>query len=327
MAELLGVAAAAVQLAGCCESLLKALRTIRCASCTIRRYRHQLEDLESLCCSLQENSLLCTTEIESQISSIHSSLANYIEKKLGKRRVWYWVRYFIVRDEFAEFFRTLEEKKSSLALSINNVIASAVCDIRSDVRIMCGTSPIKPSEETETHNSKRFVRILEHRASPTHELTIRFMFSREDIAYSSPWSPQDSGYESALLQREKSETAPQPDMKNGTASQSKMAESTAKTVYKRQDHAGRGEQVNGPEVNEMPSEPLENLTKDTEYRENVKRASKCEGAGQGEPGDSQLNGPNFATGALAEKSAGVYEKNRMEGNGPQYNGPRIGQKK
>ena len=329
MAELVGIAAAAMQIAGCCKSLLEALQTISHASCTIRRYRCQLRDLESICCSIQGNSLLCTKEIEIQVTSIHCSITNYIDHKLGKSRIFYWLKYFIVRSEFAEFFRTLEEQKTSLTLSISNVTASAVHDIRSDVQTMCKMNPLE-SKKNEEARSKRFVSALEYNGSLRHELTLRPVPSYGNFGYNSTSSPADSTYGSMHLPPEQPEAVSHPAMENHTEPQLKMksdptpqpkvVDSEAETLYSDHVHAGQGEQVNGPEVNEKPEESLTKITKNTTYEGNVKQASK-------DGRDSQLNGPNFATGALAEPSAGVYRNNRMDGNGLQINGPRIGQRK
>lgn len=166
MAELIGTTAAAVQLAMCCTSLLEALQTIRHASSTIRRYKYQLNILESICESIQDNSLLCTREIGIQVRSIISSITNYIDEKLGKSRFLYFVRYFVMRSEFVEIFRILEEKKSSLVLSISNVTASTISDIRSDVKILRGSSAMEPSEKVEDIDPKRFVQAPEPPASP-----------------------------------------------------------------------------------------------------------------------------------------------------------------
>ena len=336
MAELLGTAAAAMQIAGCCKSLLEALRAIRYASCTIRRYQCQLRDLESICCSIQRNSLLCTAEIEIQVTSIHSSITNYIDHKLGKSRIFYWPKYFIVRNEFAEFFRTLEEQKTSLTLSISNITASTVHDIRSDVQTMCKKNLLESTKNEEV-KMKRFVSAPEYKALPRYELTLRSVPSHGNNMHSSISSLADSTYGSAILSWKEPETVshsavenhttPQPGVKSNPTPQPEVADSEAETLYKSQEHTGQGEQVNGAEVNEKPGEALAKIMKDTKYLGNVKRASSSEGAGQVGPRDSQLNGPDFAKGALAEKSAGVYDKNRMEGRGPQINGPRIGQKK
>jgi len=166
MAELLGTTAAAVQLAMCCTSLWQALKTIRHVSSTIRRYKYQLKILESICESIQDNSLLRTREIEIQVRSIISSITNYIDEKLGKSRFLYRVRYFVVRGEFVEFFRILEEKKSSLVLSISNVTASTISDISSDVKILRRSSAMGPSENVENIDPKRFVQAPEPPASP-----------------------------------------------------------------------------------------------------------------------------------------------------------------
>ncbi len=72
--------------------------------------------------------------------------------------------------------------------------------------------------------------------------------------------------------------------------------------------------MNGADVEQKSKEPLVKIMENLEWRGNVKKAA-----------GPQLNGPNFASGELAEAYSGTWIRNVMEADGSQVNGPTIGQ--
>jgi hypothetical protein len=71
--------------------------------------------------------------------------------------------------------------------------------------------------------------------------------------------------------------------------------------------------VNGADVKQKPKEPLVKIMENLEWRGNVKKEA-----------GPQLNGPDFASGELAEAYSGIWVGNVMEADGSQVNGPTIG---
>ena len=157
MAELLGTVAAAVQLAGVCSSLLDTLQTVRYASRNVRKYRSQLKSLESICLSIQGNTLLRTKEIGAEVQSILSSVTYYLDIKLGTSGSTRWMKYLVVHRELTELFKTLEEKKSSLVLRISSITASAIEEIRSHVRLIAGKKLSESSTVSDRWITTRLV--------------------------------------------------------------------------------------------------------------------------------------------------------------------------
>ena len=299
MAEVLGTAAAAIQLATYCGSLLNALQTIRYASRTIRRYRQELKELERICYSIHANSLLRTEEIAIQINSIISSVVDYIDNKLGKSRGLHWVRYLLGHAEFAEFFKTLEAKKSSLALSICNVSASAIYDIRTDVRYIRGIS--NHWSEAEIIDLKKNPTPVSDHPKPSVPMLITCAYPTRGYEHCTDRldemsrSMSDSGYQSDGSQHTMQDTSTRPE----------EAKPVAKAVYTGQTHAGSGDMLNGPEVNERPDESLVKITEHLEWNENTKKSNKDKEKGVGSPVHSQTNGPHFTDGKLAQPYAGT----------------------
>lgn len=306
MAEILGTAAAALQLAGYCSSLWSALNSIRCASRTVRKYRQQLEELERLCYSIRANPLLWSEKIDTQIISIISSVANYIDNKLGKWRALYYFKYIVERTEFAEFFRLLEADKSTLLLSISSISASLLYEIRADLHLIRTMN--KLGKKTETMNSEQsLVSFSEHqepsasaRGCDPAQDEQRLTFLHEGT----PPSISDSGYQSDFETSRSAESSEQY-----SRPQLEEAEHTAEVSYFGQVHTGDGVQLNGPEVNEKPDEPLVKLTKNSVYEKNVKKPGRGKGCISGASKNAQINGPDFARGKYAQPYAGRQDIN------------------
>lgn len=146
MAEVVGVVAAAAQLATASLSLLEMLRKIKGGTRTLQNYNQNLQELHSLSNSISQNPLLQTPEIGACTESILSILeANSLSSLIQKNR---WLRSWalISRDkDLQDTFVILEQRKASLSLVIEHLQAAALHRIQSDIKTMsrAPSTPIK----------------------------------------------------------------------------------------------------------------------------------------------------------------------------------------
>lgn len=145
MAEVVGVVAAAVQLATASLSLLEMTRKIKGASRTLQNYHNHFQELHSLSNSISENPLLQTPEIGSCTESILSIVkANNLASLIQKKR-WHHAWAFISRDkDLQDTFVILEQRKATLSLVIEHLQAKALHNIQFDIRAMSRT-PLPPT--------------------------------------------------------------------------------------------------------------------------------------------------------------------------------------
>lgn len=140
MAEVVGVVAAAAQLTGACLSLIQLTERIKGASSMLSNYQSQFQELHNLSISIAQNPLLQTEEIFSHTQSLlsfirSSSLELHLQRGLISR-TWYLIRR---EKQLAETASSLERRKSSLSLTINDIQARALYDIRSNVKQLSDT--------------------------------------------------------------------------------------------------------------------------------------------------------------------------------------------
>lgn len=143
MAEVLGVVAAAAQLASACLGLLELTEKIKSSSSTLLRYQNQFQELHALSLSISQNPLLQTEEVFSHTQSLliflqHIPLEPLLQKGLLSR-TWGFIR----KDQYlSETSNCLEQRKSSLSLIISDIQERAIYDIRADIRVLshCTTS-------------------------------------------------------------------------------------------------------------------------------------------------------------------------------------------
>ncbi|EEY19059.1 predicted protein [Verticillium alfalfae VaMs.102] len=137
MAEVLGVVAAAAQLASACLGLLQLTEKIKSSSSTLLRYQNQFQELHALSLSISQNPLLQTEEVFSHTQSLliflqHIPLEPLLQKGLLSR-TWGFIR----KDQYlSETSNCLEQRKSSLSLIISDIQARAIYDIRADIRVL-----------------------------------------------------------------------------------------------------------------------------------------------------------------------------------------------
>lgn len=149
MAELVGVVAAAAQLATACLSLLDATRKIKAAPATLQKYQTQLENIQNISITITENPLLQTLEVESQTKSIlalveESSLS--LSVRTG-RLSQFWTLFRQERS-LLESFNTLERHKTSLLLVIDSIQASTLQRIHIDINSMADKKAAAPTSES-----------------------------------------------------------------------------------------------------------------------------------------------------------------------------------
>ncbi|ATY67099.1 hypothetical protein A9K55_000279 [Cordyceps militaris] len=137
MAEMLGVVAAAAQLAGLCASLLTVLKKVKGAGLTLESWKRQLEDLSLLSASISRNPLLQTSEIacltQSLSALIQQADIGLILEKNRLSRALYVLRK--ERDLF-DTLAALERQKLSLSLSMEQIQSGALHEIRARVQDM-----------------------------------------------------------------------------------------------------------------------------------------------------------------------------------------------
>ncbi|KAH6695206.1 hypothetical protein F5X68DRAFT_243711 [Plectosphaerella plurivora] len=149
MAELVGVVAAAAQLATACLSLLDATRKIKAAPATLQKYQTQLENIQNISITITENPLLQTLEVESQTKSIlalveESSLS--LSARTG-RLSQFWTLFRQERS-LLENLNTLERHKTSLLLVIDSIQASTLQRIHVDINTMADKKTTTPTSES-----------------------------------------------------------------------------------------------------------------------------------------------------------------------------------
>lgn len=149
MAEIVGVVAAAAQLATACLGLLDATKRIKRAPQSLQRYQVQLENIQHISFHITQNPLLQTVEVEAQtkliLSLIEESSRTLLTAKSRLSQFWTLVRQ---EQTFLEGFNTLERHKTSLLLVIDSIQASTLHSIRSDIGKMADIKTIV-AEDTE----------------------------------------------------------------------------------------------------------------------------------------------------------------------------------
>ncbi|GKU08605.1 unnamed protein product [Fusarium langsethiae] len=137
MAEIIGVAASATQLGVACFSLIDIIKRIKGGATTLKRYHQQLQDLQSISTCISQNPLLQTPEIGTQtaalLSIINNNCINSLLKKGRLLRSW---GLLYKEQDLLETFVTLDRKKSTLSLTIEEIQSKALFQIQNDIHIM-----------------------------------------------------------------------------------------------------------------------------------------------------------------------------------------------
>ncbi|KAK0377545.1 hypothetical protein CLIM01_05097 [Colletotrichum limetticola] len=141
MAEIIGVAAAAGQLAVSCFEILELIKKIKEAPSALRNYQTHLQELHDLSTSISLNPLLQTTEIGVQTLSLQAIVNQYdIKSILDRSRLLQSLGFLRKERDLKNTLDVLERRKSHLALIIHNIEASTLHQIQSDIRAMANRS-------------------------------------------------------------------------------------------------------------------------------------------------------------------------------------------
>ncbi|CAM1502183.1 Fc.00g041670.m01.CDS01 [Cosmosporella sp. VM-42] len=157
MAEIVGVAATATQLATACFSLLDLIKKIKGGSSTLQRYHEQLQELRSLSYSISQNPLLQTTEVGTLTQYLLSVIdENCLATLLQKGRVLRTWGFIYKERDLLSAFATLERQKTNLSLLIEDIQARTLHQIQIDIRTMADNKPSRVSaspEKADTNTS------------------------------------------------------------------------------------------------------------------------------------------------------------------------------
>ncbi|KAM0350327.1 hypothetical protein ACHAP4_009892 [Fusarium culmorum] len=154
MAEIIGVAASALQLGAACCSLIDILRKIKGCATVLRQYYDQLQVLQNLSTSICENPLLQTPEIGTQtkalLSTINDNCINYLLRKGKILRAW----GFLYREQdLLDIFVTLERQKSTLSLAIHQIQSKALYQIQTDIKRMTSNKVVEETTTKSKHGN------------------------------------------------------------------------------------------------------------------------------------------------------------------------------
>ncbi|KAK1722842.1 uncharacterized protein BDZ83DRAFT_653544 [Colletotrichum acutatum] len=171
MAEIIGVAAAASQLAVSCFSILELMKKIKEAPSALKNYQTHLQELYDLSTSISLNPLLQTKEIGVQTLSLQTIVNQYdIEPILGRSRLLQSLGFLRKERDLKNTLDVLERRKSHLSLIIHNIEASTLHQIHSDIRVMANR-PLRNRKESLLLRSEHYAAEFEKQAggssSPT----------------------------------------------------------------------------------------------------------------------------------------------------------------
>ncbi|KAI1322877.1 hypothetical protein F5Y16DRAFT_385448 [Xylariaceae sp. FL0255] len=137
MAEVIGVVAAASQLAGYCFRLAEGLYHGMTATRMLKEYKIHLDELKVICASIQNTPSLQTSQVRSFTSRIISVIdESDILEIITKPRFVRACIFVISRRSFSEFFQQLESYKISLSLYITTINSSHLGSLEEAFRNM-----------------------------------------------------------------------------------------------------------------------------------------------------------------------------------------------
>lgn len=155
MAEIVGVVAAAAQLATYATNLGDIILRIKSSRVATAEYRRSLDHLHSIARSVERNPLLQTSEVEQVTKAIISTfLESPVRKVLfnvSKHRAIRAISAITVvlyQKQIEELFRSIEHEKTTLALFIAEIQSLHIYEIRSDIQAMSGFPPSPPPSDS-----------------------------------------------------------------------------------------------------------------------------------------------------------------------------------
>ncbi|EGU86851.1 hypothetical protein FOXB_02630, partial [Fusarium oxysporum f. sp. conglutinans Fo5176] len=148
MAEILGVAASAIQLGNACLSVIDLFKKMKGGRSTLKKYCEQLQELETLSTSIAKNALLQTPEIGAKTNALLLTIkGNRLASLQTRRRLPLAFDLWYREQDIIDIFVDLERQKSSLSLAIEIEQTKALGEIQTDIRAM---SP-PPNQSTCSH--------------------------------------------------------------------------------------------------------------------------------------------------------------------------------
>ncbi|CAG1967293.1 unnamed protein product [Fusarium graminearum] len=158
MAEIIGVAASALQLGQACCSLIDILRKIKGCATVLRQYYDQLQELHNLSTSIYENPLLQTPEIGTQTKALLSTINNNcINSLLSKGKILRAWGFLYREQDLLDIFVTLERQKGTLSLAIHQIQSKALYQIQIDIKRMASNNVIE-----DTPTKSKYGNLLDH---------------------------------------------------------------------------------------------------------------------------------------------------------------------
>ncbi|KAL1856499.1 hypothetical protein Daus18300_010656 [Diaporthe australafricana] len=136
--ESLGAAAAISQFLIQFIATVDLAKRLKGASQSLRRYQEQLEDLRSLCEDISGNPALSTDEVQRETQSILHTIGTHkdVTSLLKKGRLHRSIAFILNERSFGDLFATLETKKTTLSLRVQNINCLALHDIRLHITSM-----------------------------------------------------------------------------------------------------------------------------------------------------------------------------------------------
>lgn len=260
MAEVVGVVAAAVQLATACLSLLDLSQKIKGGSQTIQRYEEHLQHLHRLSTAISETPTLQTPEVFSQTQSLLSLVEkNTLSSLLHKGR-WSRSLGLLLRDkELQEAFQSIERHKSSLLLVIEHIQSQTLAEIQTDIRTMSSSNSresYRGASETKRHRHKKSKKVSKNIASTPGPSATSSTVAGKEMETTNNSGVEDHFEEDSDTHFYYGATAgPGALQVNGPSYDYESGEDwapdvmgIAPAVHVRPTHLGGGEQVNGAHV-------------------------------------------------------------------------------
>ncbi|POS69194.1 hypothetical protein DHEL01_v212411 [Diaporthe helianthi] len=330
MAEILGVVAAAAQLATYATSLGDAIIRIKSSRVAIAEYRRSLDQLRTIARSVERNPLLQTTEVEKvtkgMINTFLESPACKVLFNVPKNRAIRAISAISVvfyQKQIEELFRSIEHEKSSLAIFIAEIQSFHIHEIRSDMQSMPRLPPSSPPSGTWT-------------APSTPRTATRSDYMNGAFAYRNPsyveraWEPAHGplqapssrqqpaffGYGNQYFGRGQLHEnyyhagAPLGGVVDRNLQERHPARWTGNHVQNYGSNVW-GHRQSGPR--EWNAMPLEQLMANQRYTYNVREQPSCRDIEN--RASNTVLGVEFRDGAVVESISGTWEGNTLRANG------------
>ncbi|KAG5804429.1 hypothetical protein H9Q71_010994 [Fusarium xylarioides] len=118
------------------------VRKIKGSASTLKRYHEQLQELQRLSTSISDNPLLQTPEIGTQTDALLLIINNNcLNPLLRKGRLLRTLGFLYREQDLLDIFVKLEQQKSNLSLTIEQIQSKALYEIQTNIQVMANESP------------------------------------------------------------------------------------------------------------------------------------------------------------------------------------------